>query len=42
MAVDAFGVKPVYIFIAVAVLACAILVSVNKATKDLDVAEFEE
>jgi len=42
MAVDAFGVKPVYIFIAVAVLACAILVSINKATKDLDVAEFEE
>ncbi|MEN9989176.1 MAG: hypothetical protein RL508_155 [Actinomycetota bacterium] len=42
LAVDAFGVKTVYIFIALAVLLCAILVSVNKATKDLDVAEFEE
>jgi DHA3 family macrolide efflux protein-like MFS transporter len=42
LAVDAFGVKTVYIFIALAVLLCAILVSVNKATKDLDVAEFED
>ena len=42
IAVDAFGVKPVYMFIAIAVLVCALLVSGHRAIKDLDVAEFEE
>lgn len=42
MAVDAFGVKPVYLFIALSVLAAGIIISTRKAVNDLDVAEFED
>ena len=42
IAVDAFGVKPVYMFIALTVLAAGILISTRKAVRELDVAEFQD
>ena len=41
VAVDAFGVKPVYLFIALSVLAAGLIISTRKAVRELDVAEFD-
>lgn len=42
IAVDAFGVRAVYLFIALTVLVLAVLISTRKAAKQLDIADYNE